>query len=186
MNVIETTLPGLLLLEPEVFQDARGYFLEIYNKKRYRIAGITEEFVQDNLSLSCKGALRGLHFQNPRGQGKLVSVLQGEVFDVAVDIRKGSPWFGGWFGVALSARNSRQLYIPPGFAHGFQVISETALFAYKCTEIYDPDSEHIILWNDPDIGIRWPLQEPVLSGKDAGARMLAEFDRSLLPEYANR
>lgn len=186
MNVIETELPGVLLLEPKVFGDARGFFMETYHSKRYRDAGIREEFVQDNLSFSAKGVLRGLHFQKPNAQGKLVYVLQGEVFDVAVDIRKGSPQFGKWFGKVLSAENKRQLYIPPGFAHGFVVTSETALFAYKCSELYDPASERSIIWNDPGIGIDWPLRQPALSGKDAAAPTLAAIDRSFLPEYAAR
>lgn len=186
MNVVETGLLGVLLVEPKVFGDARGYFLETYNKSRYHRAGITEEFVQDNLSFSGKGVLRGLHFQNPNAQGKLVYVLQGEVFDVAVDIRMGSPQFGKWFGITLSAENKRQLYIPPGFAHAFQVTSETALFAYKCTALYDPNAERSIIWNDPDIGIRWPIQKPLLSGKDAAATTLAGADRSVLPVYAKR
>lgn len=186
MKVTPTKLPEVLLLEPQVFGDERGYFLESYNKKRYRDAGITEEFVQDNLSFSRQGVLRGLHFQNPNAQGKLVFVLEGEVFDVAVDIRRGSPDFGKWFGVYLSAQNKRQLYVPPGFAHGFAVVSETALFAYKCTEFYDRNSERSILWNDRDIGISWPVQEPVLSPKDADAAVLAEINPGLLPEYAGR
>lgn len=186
MKVIETSLPGVLLLEPKVFGDARGFFMETYHGKRYHDAGIREEFVQDNLSFSARGVLRGLHFQNPNAQGKLVHVLQGEVFDVAVDIRKGSPHYGKWFGVTLSAENKKQLYIPPDFAHGFVVTSETALFAYKCTNLYDPASERSIIWNDPDIGIDWPLRQPALSGKDAAAPTLAAIDPSFLPAYATR
>jgi dTDP-4-dehydrorhamnose 3,5-epimerase len=186
MNVIETGLPGVLLIEPKVFGDARGFFMETYHGKRYRDAGMKEQFMQDNLSFSARGVLRGLHFQNPNAQGKLVYVLQGEVFDVAVDIRRGSPHFGKWFGAVLSAGNKRQLYVPPGFAHGFLVTSETALFAYKCTELYDPASERGIVWNDPDIGIEWPLQQPALSGKDAAAPTLAAIDPSFLPDYAAR
>jgi dTDP-4-dehydrorhamnose 3,5-epimerase len=186
MKVIPTKFPGVLILEPQVFTDARGYFLESYNRKRYVEVGIVEEFMQDNLSYSGRGVLRGLHFQNPNAQGKLVYVVEGEVFDVAVDIRVGSPDFGKWIGIILSAENKRQFYIPPGFAHGYQVMSETALLAYKCTGFYAPDSERSLLWSDPDIGISWPVQRPVLSARDANASTLAGFDRRTLPEYAPR
>lgn len=166
MNVTRFEIEGLLLIEPKVFGDARGFFVESWNEQRYREAGITGTFVQDNLSFSRRGTLRGLHFQNPAAQAKLVSVLQGEVFDVAVDIRRSSPTFGRWHGVTLSSENKRQFFIPPGFAHGFAVLSETALFFYKCTEFYTPQSEATIAWNDPDIGIQWPVADPVLSDKD--------------------
>lgn len=166
MNVISGELPGLLVFEPRVFGDARGFFFEAWNRRRYAEAGIEEEFVQDNLSFSRHGILRGLHFQNPNAQGKLVQVLQGEVFDVAVDLRRSSPTFGRWETVVLSEGNRRQFYVPPGFAHGFVVTSATALFHYKCTADYSPRDERTLLWNDPDLGIPWPVDAPVLSDKD--------------------
>lgn len=178
MNVIPCELEGVLLIEPRVYGDARGYFLETWNERRYREAGIAGPFVQDNLSFSRRGAVRGLHFQNPSAQAKLVYVLEGEVFDVAVDLRRRSPTFGRWMGVRLSAENKRQLYIPVGFAHGFAVISETALFAYKCTDFYAPEHEVTLLWNDPDLAIPWPVDHPVLSEKDQRGRRL----RDLPPE----
>ncbi|QYJ16108.1 dTDP-4-dehydrorhamnose 3,5-epimerase [Rubrobacter xylanophilus DSM 9941] len=181
MRVLETELPGVLLVEPDVFGDERGFFMESWSGRRYREAGLPECFVQDNLSFSRRGVLRGLHFQHPRGQGKLVSVLQGEVFDVAVDVRRGSPTFGRWVGVSLSEANKRQLYIPPGFAHGFVVLSEAALFFYKCTEYYAPECERTVLWNDPEIGIGWPVEEPVLSEKDQEAPTLREMPPAHLP-----
>jgi dTDP-4-dehydrorhamnose 3,5-epimerase len=183
VNVIETDLPGVLVFEPKVFGDARGFFMEGWNARRYAEAGLPESFVQDNLSRSARGVLRGLHFQNPNPQGKLVSVLAGEVFDVAVDIRVGSPTFGRWTGATLSADNKRQLYVPPDFAHGFVVTSEFALFHYKCTEYYDPAAEGSILWNDPDIVIEWPIAAPTLSEKDGGAPTLAKMPRETLPRY---
>ena len=172
MNFVETTLSGVLIVEPRVLGDHRGFFMETYRKDRFLAAGIDDEFVQDNHSRSSRGVLRGLHYQEPNGQGKLVRSLSGVIFDVAVDIRKGSPTFGKWVGVELSAENKRQLWVPPGFAHGFAVISETAEVAYKCTTYYDPISEKGILWNDPDIGIEWPLTNPTLSDKDAKAALL--------------
>jgi dTDP-4-dehydrorhamnose 3,5-epimerase len=176
MDVKKTEIEGLLIIEPKVFGDDRGFFLETYNQKRYQDAGIPGTFVQDNLSFSRKGVLRGLHFQDPNAQGKLVSCPMGEVFDVAVDIRKGSPTFGKWMGVHLSGENKRQLWIPPGFAHGFLVTSETALFSYKCTEYYSPKDEKTILWNDPEIGIKWPMKEGLqLSTKDLQGRRLSEI-----------
>lgn len=184
MHITETSLPGVRLIEPKVFGDERGFFTEIWNQARYAEIGITEQFVQDNLSFSRRGVLRGLHFQNPNAQGKLVYVLQGEVFDVAVDIRLGSPTFGKTAVAMLSSENKRQFYIPPGFAHGFCVTSETALFAYKCTELYDPKCEGSILWNDPALGIQWPVDSPDLSLKDRSALTLAEFPRDRLPVYA--
>lgn len=183
MKITETPLPGVLVIEPKVFGDERGFFMETWNQTRYADTGLPEKFVQDNLSFSRRGVLRGLHFQNPNGQGKLVYVLQGEVFDVAVDIRLGSPSFGQSFAVTLSADNKRQFYIPPGFAHGFCVTSETALFAYKCTEFYDPKAEGSILWNDPSLGIDWPVTTPELSTKDAAGIALADFPRERLPVY---
>jgi dTDP-4-dehydrorhamnose 3,5-epimerase len=184
MNVVETELPGVLIIEPKVFGDGRGFFMESWNGRRYEEAGLPDRFVQDNLSYSAHGVLRGLHFQNPDPQGKLVSVLQGEVFDVAVDIRVGSPTFGKWTGTTLSAGNKRQLYVPPNFAHGFVVTSEAALFFYKCTDYYAPSSERIALWNDPGIGIEWPIAEPVLSERDRAASPLREMPEEALPRYA--
>lgn len=184
MHVHTTNLPGVVIIEPRVFGDARGFFMETWNQARYAEAGLPERFVQDNLSFSRRGVLRGLHFQNPNGQGKLVSVLQGEVFDVAVDIRVGSPTFGQVASVLLSAENKRQFYIPPGFAHGFCVTSETALFAYKCTEFYEPKAEASLLWNDPALAIDWPIDAPELSAKDAAALTLADFPPERLPRYA--
>ncbi|MGA4643126.1 dTDP-4-dehydrorhamnose 3,5-epimerase [Limisphaera sp. 4302-co] len=182
MKVLPCDLEGLLLIEPRVFGDARGFFLETWNERRYSEAGIRGPFVQDNLSFSRRGAVRGLHFQNPSAQGKLVYVLQGEVFDVAVDLRRSSPTFGRWYGVTLSADNKRQLYIPPGFAHGFAVVSETALFAYKCTAFYAPEHETTLLWNDPDLAIPWPVEDPVLSEKDRqGLRLRDLPEEKLFP-----
>lgn len=183
MNVIETSLPGVLIIEPKVFGDARGFFMETWNGTRYEEAGIPNHFVQDNLSYSALGVLRGLHFQNPNPQGKLVSVLEGEVFDVAVDIRVGSSTFGEWTGVILSAENKRQFWVPPDFAHGFVVTSDAALFSYKCTEYYAPASEGSVLWNDPEIGIDWPVADPTLSDKDRTAAPLAEMSEDTLPRY---
>lgn len=186
MKILPTELPGALLVEPDVFGDARGFFMETWNRDRYAQAGLAANFVQDNLSFSRKGTLRGLHFQNPQPQGKLVYVLQGEVFDVAVDIRVGSPTFGRWLGVTLSAENKRQFYVPEGFAHGFCVTSDTALFAYKCTDLYNPQTDGGVLWNDPDIGIQWPIAEPLLSDKDRRAPLLRDVPREKLFQYANR
>ncbi len=183
MNRIETDIPGVFILEPKVFGDARGFFIETFSVKRYEEAGIVGPFVQDNVSFSQRGVLRGLHFQNPNGQGKLVEVLIGEVFDVAVDIRKGSPTFGKWAGAVLSADNHRQFFIPTGFAHGFCVLSETALFHYKCTDYYSPANEGGLLWNDPDIGIKWPITNPQLSAKDAAYGRLKDFPAAKLPVY---
>jgi dTDP-4-dehydrorhamnose 3,5-epimerase len=184
VNVIETSLPGVLIVQPDVFGDERGYFMETWNGPRYEEAGLPSRFVQDNLSYSARGVLRGLHFQNPQPQGKLVSVLRGEVFDVAVDIRVGSPTFGQWTGVTLSAQNKRQFYVPPDFAHGFLVTGEEALFFYKCTDYYAPDSEGIVLWNDPDIGIDWPAEAPTISERDSKAPPLSEMPEGSLPRYA--
>ena len=183
MELIETSLPGAVIIEPKVFGDNRGFFMETWNQQRYADAGLPGNFVQDNLSFSQHGVLRGLHLQNPNPQGKLVSVLIGEVFDVAVDIRKGSPTFGQWTGVTLSADNKRQFYIPPGFAHGFCVTSEQALFTYKCTDVYNPAGEASIRWDDPDIGIQWPVSNPSLSGKDSQAPLLRELDEAYLVPF---
>ena len=175
MNVLTCDIAGLLILEPKVFGDARGFFMELWNEERYLAAGIEGRFVQDNISFSRRGILRGLHFQNPNGQGKLLQVLQGEVFDVAVDLRRSSRTFGRWHGLALSSDNKKQFFIPPGFAHGFQVLSETALFHYKCTALYSPKDELALAWNDPDVGVQWPIKEPVLSEKDSRAPRLKDL-----------
>lgn len=180
MNVQSCEIPGLLIVEPKVFGDARGFFLETWNRRAYGQAGLDVDFVQDNLSRSRRGTLRGLHFQNPAPQGKLLQVLEGEVFDVAVDIRRNSPTFGRWFGLMLSAENKRQFYVPPGFAHGFEVLSDTVLFHYKCTGFYSPKDEVAILWDDPDIGIDWPIKEPILSERDTKALRLREVPRDRL------
>ena len=166
MKVTKTELEGVLIIEPKVYSDSRGSFYESYVKKKYIENGICDEFIQDNHSVSRKGVLRGLHYQQDPQQAKLVRVTRGEVFDVAVDIRKDSPTFGKWSGVRLSEKNYRQLYIPIGFAHGFCVLSETAEFLYKCSEYYAPSGERGIFWNDSDIGIEWPIKDPVLSEKD--------------------
>jgi dTDP-4-dehydrorhamnose 3,5-epimerase len=172
MKVTTCDLQGLLIIEPDVFGDNRGYFMESWNRQRYREAGIDLDFVQDNFSLSRRATLRGLHFQNPVAQGKLVSVLQGEVFDVGVDIRRSSPTFGRWFGMTLSAENKRQFFLPPGFAHGFLVLSDMALFHYKCTDYYSPKDEQGFRWDDPEVGIKWPVENPILSKRDAAAPYL--------------
>jgi len=167
MKIVPTPLEGCVIVEPDVFGDARGFFMETYRKPRYIEAGLEIEYVQDNYSRSRQGTLRGLHYQLSQPQGKLVQVVQGSVYDVAVDLRKWSPTFGQWFAAELTEENHRQLYMPPGFAHGFYVQSETADFFYKCTEIYNPEDERVLLWNDADLKIDWPLSgEPILSGKD--------------------
>ena len=174
MTVIETSLSGVLLIEPRVFGDARGFFCETYQAERYAAAGIAARFVQDNVSRSGRGTLRGLHFQAPpHAQAKLVSCLDGAVFDVAVDLRVGSPTFGRWTGAELSADNMRQMFVPEGFAHGFVVTSETALFSYKCSDVYAPEVEGAIVWNDPDLAIDWPVSDPILSARDAAAPAFA-------------
>lgn len=178
MNVVQTTLPGVLILEPKVFGDDRGFFYESYNRRLLAsIAGITEDFVQDNHSRSARNVLRGLHYQIRQPQGKLVRVIAGEVFDIAVDIRKSSPTFGKWAGVNLSAENRRMLWIPAGFAHGFLVLSDYAEFLYKTTDYWAPEHERCIAWNDPDLAIAWPLAgEPVLSAKDQVGLRLKEAE----------
>lgn len=183
MKVTETKLPGVLVIEPDVFGDTRGFFMETFRQERYEEAGIKENFVQDNLSFSSRGVLRGLHYQNPHSQGKLVSVVQGEVFDVAADIRQGSPTFGQWVGVNLSGENHHQFWIPAGFAHGFCVLSETAYFTYKCTDIYTPSAEGGIIWNDPDIGVDWPLKDVLLSDKDQVYPKLKDVPAAKLPVF---
>jgi len=183
MNVKETKLPGILVLEPDVFSDERGFFLETWNSTRYENAGIQGPFVQDNASFSRKGVLRGLHFQYPQSQGKLVQVLSGQVVDVVVDIRVDSPTFGHWIGEELSDTNHRQIYIPPGFAHGYCVTSETAIFSYKCTDFYNPATEGGIIFNDPDLNIDWPSKQPVLSTKDASYPRLKDIPHDKLPHF---
>ncbi len=176
MTVTETPLAGVLLVEPRVFGDARGFFCETYQADRYAEAGIPARFVQDNVSRSGRGTLRGLHFQAPpHAQAKLVSCLDGAVFDVAVDLRAGSPTYGQWFGAELTAENMRQMFVPAGFAHGFVVTSETALFSYKVSGLYAPHAEGSLAWDDPDVGVRWPVEVPVLSDKDRAAPRLADL-----------
>ena len=176
MKIINTKLKDCVIIEPKVFSDVRGFFLEIFHAERYaHQAGINSPFVQDNHSRSSRGVLRGLHFQKTKPQGKLVRVVRGEVYDVALDIRKGSPTFGQWEGVILSEENKRQFWVPPGFAHGFLVRSDTADFEYKCTDYYDPTDEGGILWNDPDLEIPWPVADPILSDKDASADRLIDL-----------
>ncbi len=181
MQLLPTGHPELLLIAPDVHRDARGFFLESYHARRFAEHGITGRFVQDNHSRSGYAVLRGLHYQLEHPQGKLIRVVSGSVFDVAVDIRKGSPYFGRWFGVELSGENHYQLYIPPGFAHGFCVLSEQVDFLYKCTDYYAPGDEYGIAWNDPALAIAWPEMDYLLSDKDRGYPALAEAGR--LPEY---
>lgn len=175
MNVDTTPLAGLLVVTPRVFTDSRGFFLESFHAEKYAAHGISGPFVQDNWSHSVRDTLRGLHFQDPKAQGKLVCVTRGAAFDVAVDIRKGSASFGKWFGIELSESNRKQLWIPPGFAHGFCALSDETDFLYKCTALYAPECEHSILWSDPAIGIEWPTRSPLLSKKDLEAKPLASL-----------
>ena len=183
MKIIQTSLPGALVIEPQVFGDARGFFYESYNKAKYGTAGVAADFVQNNVSRSSKGVLRGLHYQWPNPQGKLVSVLEGEVYDVAVDIRHGSPTFGQWIGVMLTAENHRHFWIPEGFAHGFCVLSEQATFTYQCTALYDAKADAGIRWNDATLGIDWPISDPQLSEKDLKAPLLADVPSDRLPVF---
>jgi dTDP-4-dehydrorhamnose 3,5-epimerase len=183
MNITETNLPGVLLIEPRLFTDNRGLFLETYHAERYLARNIGSRFVQDNLSFSGRGVLRGLHYQLGKPQGKLVMALQGEVYDVAVDIRKGSPTFGRWVGAVLSSKDYRQIYIPEGFAHGFCVLSETASVLYKCTDFYAPAEERGLRWDDPRLAIDWPVPDPVLSEKDGVYPTLETIPSNDLPEY---
>ncbi|MBL8168746.1 MAG: dTDP-4-dehydrorhamnose 3,5-epimerase [Acidobacteria bacterium] len=188
MNIIPTDIPGVLVIEPQVWRDERGFFLETYQQEKYQRAGIDAVFVQDNHSRSVKGTVRGLHAQLRHPQGKLLRVIEGEIFDVAVDVRRGSPHFGQWVGAWLSADNFRQLYVPPGFVHGFCVTSELAQVEYKCTDIYDPASEISVLWNDEEIGIDWPLNEigtPILSKKDLAGKPLQQL-MDVLPWFEAR
>ncbi len=179
----KTSLPGVLLIEPDIFQDDRGFFLETYHQKKYAEEEIVKSFVQDNRSHSQKNVLRGLHYQLRNPQAKLVYVIKGEIFDVAVDIRRGSPTFGKWEGVYLSSENNRQIFVPEGFAHGFCVLSETADVLYKCSDFYNPDDDFGILWSDPAIGIEWPVKEPILSPKDSQYLTLRDTADTILPVF---
>jgi len=181
VSVIETAVPGVLVVEPRIFSDARGTFFEVYRAESYAAMGIDVAFVQDNVSISRRGVLRGLHFQQPNAQAKLIQALRGEVFDVAVDLRLGSPTFGRAAWTTLSESNRRQLFIPSGFAHGFVVTSDEAIVAYKCSEYYSPSAEHAIRWNDPALGIPWPVATPILSPKDEAAPLLSAIPRDMLP-----
>jgi len=184
VRFVPTELPGVVLIEPDVHRDGRGYFVETYHAAKYRAGGIDGPFVQDNLSRSAGGTVRGLHLQFQHPQGKLIHVIEGAIYDVAVDVRRGSPTFGRWVGVTLSADNFAQCYVPPGFAHGFCVVSPLALVEYKCTDLYDPTSEVGIAWNDPALGIRWPIAAPILSDRDRRNPLLAEVtDR--LPRHTD-
>lgn len=183
IKFIKTSLPGVIIIEPEVFKDSRGFFLETFHQKKYAEGGIIKSFVQDNYSRSLKGTLRGLHYQLKHPQAKLVYVTAGEIFDVVVDIRRGSPTFGKWVGTYLSSENMRQLFIPEGFAHGFCVLSETADFFYKCTDLYAPDDDYGILWSDTTLGINWPVNDPLISPKDSKHPKLTEINEELLPVY---
>ena len=183
MKVIETSLPGCVIIEPAVFGDERGFFFETWNADRYGEHGLPTKFVQSNVSASARGVLRGLHYQWPNPQGKLVSVLEGEVYDVAVDIRRGSPHFGRWSAVILSAENKRQFWVPEGFAHGFAVLSERAIFSYLCTAQYDRAADAGVRWDDASIGIDWPISEPLLSDKDAKTPFLEDVSADRLPIY---
>jgi dTDP-4-dehydrorhamnose 3,5-epimerase len=181
VKVSETALAGVLVLEPRVFSDERGFFMETFQAERYQSLGVPATFVQDNFSRSVQGTLRGLHYQEPQAQGKLVQVLRGRVLDVVVDIRRGSPTFARWIGVELSDETPKQMWIPPGFAHGFCVLSDWADFAYKCTTPYAPAAERALRWDDPELAIAWPIARPLLSKKDAAAPTLAEA--TVLPSY---
>ena len=185
MQVKESRLPEVLTIEPKIFTDERGMFMETWNQSRYAEFGIPSGFVQDNISVSKKGVIRGLHFQNPIQQGKLIQVLQGEIFDVAVDIRTDSEYFGQWVGIRLSEQNKRQLYIPEGYAHGFCVVSDSAVVAYKCTDYYSYQSEKCLRWDDPQLDIEWPAMNPILSDKDQQGVLLQDFPVQFLPTMRN-
>jgi len=182
VNVLTTPLEGVLIVEPDAFEDHRGYFMETFQERRYREYGIDVWFVQDNVSFSIRGTLRGLHYQEPQQQAKLVQVVQGEIFDVAVDIRRGSPLFGRWTSVQLSDENRCQLFVPGGFAHGFLVLSDTAHVHYKCSNFYSPESEGGVLWSDPDLAISWPVEKPLLSEKDKSYPCLKDIPDERLPD----
>lgn len=183
MKVIQTALPGVVVIEPQVHGDARGFFYESYNAEKYKTSGLDLKFVQSNVSRSAHGVLRGLHYQWPNPQGKLVSVLEGEVYDVAVDIRAGSPTFGRWAAAILSADNKRHFWVPEGFAHGFAVLSEFATFTYLCTALYERAADASIRWNDAEIAVDWPLSAPLLSEKDERAPFLRDVPPEKLPRY---
>lgn len=183
MEVVETSLPGCVIIEQPVFGDARGFFFESWNSERFEAHGLPGTFVQSNVSSSSRGVLRGLHYQWPRPQGKLISVIEGEVYDVAVDLRRGSPHFGRWTSTILDSSSKRQLWIPEGFAHGFAVISERAVFSYLCTDVYVREADAGLRWDDPAIGVEWPIQDPLLSEKDATAPLLADVPRERLPVF---
>lgn len=183
MKVVSTSFDGLFIIEPVVYSDARGFLLETWNQARYAAAGIPDSMVQDNLSRSAQGVLRGLHFQSPSAQAKLVTVISGEIFDVAVDIRRGSPTFAKWFGIRLASANQRQVYIPQGFAHGYCVLSESAIVSYKCSEAYRPEAEMAIVWNDPRLAIDWPITGPTVSPRDTAAARFDEIPLDRLPEW---
>jgi len=183
LKCAEQDVPGVILIEPAVFEDARGFFMETYHLGKYREAGIAGPFVQDNLSHSRRDTLRGLHYQLQHPQGKLIQVLAGEILDIAVDIRRGSPAFGQWTRVRLSSEDRRQVYVPDGFAHGFCVLSESADVMYKCTDLYAPGDEYGVLWSDPDLAIPWPVESPILSPKDAAYSRLRDIPADLLPLY---
>jgi len=182
MELLPTTLPGVLLIQPKIHRDERGFFIETFHAPRYKDAGVDADFIQDNQSSSVKGTLRGLHAQVKRPQAKLVRCIEGEIFDVAVDVRKGSPNFGKWFGALLNSENCRHMYIPSGFVHGFAVLSDRAQVEYKCSDIYVADDQLTVLWNDPKVGIEWGLKDPILSPKDKVAKPLSELT-DLLPHY---
>ncbi|MGA7796308.1 MAG: dTDP-4-dehydrorhamnose 3,5-epimerase [Candidatus Acidiferrales bacterium] len=186
MEKLNTSLPGVLELQPKVFRDARGFFLETYHQQKFSDLGIHDIFVQDNQSRSTKGTLRGLHYQLRHAQAKLCRVVEGEVLDVAVDIRIGSPMFGKWTSVLLSAERHNLIFIPQGFAHGFVVLSDSAQFLYKCSDFYDPSSEYGIIWNDPDLAISWGVASPLVSEKDAKYSTLAAMPREFLPHYSKK
>lgn len=183
MKIIESDLDGVLIIEPDVFEDERGYFMETYQREKYAEVGIDVNFVQDNLSFSKKGTLRGLHYQHPKAQAKLVQVVDGEIYDVVVDIRRGSPTYGQWIGEYLSGENKRQVLIPEGLAHGYCALSDTALFSYKCSDFYAPENEHGVLWSDPGLAIKWPLKPAWLSDKDGGYPCLEDLPDDHLPVY---
>lgn len=175
IEITDLPLSGLKVIQPPRFRDARGYFFELFHEARFAALGLSEALVQDNVSFSRRGVLRGLHFQSPGWQGKLIGVLQGEVFDVAVDLRRDSPTFGKWAGTVLSEENGRLLWVPRGFAHGFCVTGDSALVLYKCSAFYEPGQEHTLLWNDPHLGIDWPVKDPLLSEKDARGQRLRDL-----------
>jgi dTDP-4-dehydrorhamnose 3,5-epimerase len=183
MKIITTSLEGILIIEPKTFKDKRGFFMETYNRNRYNESGINTTFVQDNLSYSLKNTVRGLHFQVKHPQAKLIQVISGEIFDVAVDLRPGSATFGKWTGIHLSDENRRQVFIPEGFAHGFCVLSEFARFCYKCSDFYAPGDEGGIIWSDPDIGIEWPVENPIISEKDKQYHRLSRLTAEQLPSF---